>query len=107
MEIVAPQGLDAEALNFIRANSDPDYFFTGVQRGFKILELSMVKNFVGLYAETAYGNDATLMLGEIQYAKRQYQEARATFQSLAKKPGYPFASDVADYLRYIDRELVR
>jgi hypothetical protein len=32
VEIVAPQGLDAEALKFISANSDPDYFFTGIQR---------------------------------------------------------------------------
>ena len=67
----------------------------------------MVENFIALYAETAYGNDATFMLGEIQYAKRQYQEARATFQSLAKKPDYPFASDVAKFLQYIDRELAR
>lgn len=104
VEIVAPQGLDAEALKFIRANADPDYFFTGVQRQ-KILELSVVENFLALYSETVYGNEATFVLGEIQYAKRQYRKARATFESLAKKPNYPFGSDVAAYLQLIDHEL--
>lgn len=107
VEIVAPEGLDAEALKFIRANSDPDYFFVGIHPSHKILELSMVENFVALYAETAYGNDATAMLGHIQYAKRQYREARVTFQKLANKPGYAFASDAAKFLQYIDRELER
>jgi hypothetical protein len=109
VEIVAPQGLDAEALEFIRANGDPDYFFTGVQWGKSppILEMSVVENFLALYAESAYGDDATLLLGELQYAKREYLKARATFQNLAKKPGYPFASDVARYLKYIDHELDR
>ena len=109
VEIVAPQGLDAEALKFIRANSDPDYFFTGIQPGnsYRMLELSVVKNFLALYADSAYGNDAAFLLGTLQYAKRQYPEARATFLSLAKKPNYPFAGDVAKYLRYVDHELER
>ena len=109
VEIVAPQGLDAEAADFIRANSDPDYFFTGIQRGNspRILELSVVQNFLARYAESAYGNDATFLLGTLQYAKRQYPEARATFLSLAKKPNYPFAGEVAKYLRYVDHELER
>ena len=107
VEIVAPEGLDAEALKFIRANSDPDYFFTGLHRRSQIIELSIVENFLALYGESAYGNDATLLLGHIQYAKRQYREARATFQKLANKPGYPFASEAAKYLQYADRELER
>jgi hypothetical protein len=106
VEIVTPQGLDAEALKFIRANSDPDYFFTGIQRNpHGLLELSVVENFLALYAESTYGNDATFLLGELQYAKRKYLKARATLESLAKKPGYPLASDVAQLLRYIDHEL--
>ena len=67
----------------------------------------MVENFLALYADSAYGNDATFLLGQLQYAKREYLKARATFRSLAQKPGYPFASDVAAYLRYIDHELER
>jgi TolA-binding protein len=65
----------------------------------------VVENFPALYAESTYGNDATFLLGELQYAKRKYLKARATLESLAKKPGYPLASDVAQLLRYIDREL--
>ena len=65
----------------------------------------MAENFVALYAESIYGPDATFMLASLQYAKRQYLKARETLQSLAKKPNYPYASDVADYLRDIEHDL--
>jgi hypothetical protein len=109
VEIVVSQGLDAEAAKFIRANGDPDYFFTGIQRtkSPRILELSVVENFLALYADSAYGYDATFLLGQLQYARREYLKARATFRSLAQKPGYAFAGDVAEYLGYIDHELAR
>ena len=107
VEIVAPQGVEAEALKFIRTNGDPDYFFTGIQRHRRpaIMEPSVVENFLALYGDTAYADDATYLLGEIQFAKREYLKARTIFQGLAKQPDYPFAGDVAQFLQLIDREL--
>jgi|GEM_PF-3594613 len=104
LEIVQPDGLDAQALQFIRDHSEPAYFFTGIRAVKNPEQLQVLENFVAVYGESSYGDDASLALGEVQFAIRDYQKARTTLEKLSKKSNYAFATTVAEYLRLIEQK---
>ena len=103
VEIVEPDGLDAHALQFIRDHDEPAYFFTGIHAVKKPEQLQVLENFVAVYAESSYADEASFVLGEVQFAKRDYQKARKHFEKLSKKSDYAFAAEASDYLKLIDR----
>jgi len=104
VEIVEPDGLDAHALQFIRENDDPAYFFTGLGAVRKPERLQVLENFVAVYGESTYADEASFALGEVQFGKRDYQKARKFFEKLSKKSDYAFAKEASDYLKEIERE---
>lgn len=104
VEIVEPDGLDAHALQFIREHGDPAYFFTGLQAVKKAEKLQVLENFLAVYGETTYADEVSFALGEVQFAKRDYQKARKLFEKLSKKSDYAFAGEVSEYLELIERE---
>lgn len=104
VEIVAPDGLDAHALKFIREHSDPGYFYTGIRAVKKTEQLQVLENFVAIYGESTYADEAIFALGEVQFAKRDYQKARKFFEKLSKKSDYVFAKEASQYLQQIERE---
>ena len=104
VEIVEPDGLDAHALKFIRENSDPAYFYTGIRAVKKAEQLQVLENFVAIYGESTYAEEAEFALGEVQFAKRDYEKARKFFEKLSKKSDYAFAKEAFDYLKQIERE---
>ena len=105
VEIVRPDGADAQALQFVRDHSDQAYFFTGMQAVKDAEQLKVLENFVAVYGDSSYGDDASFVLGEVQFALRDYQKARATFERLSKKTKYAFAAEVADFLKMIEQRL--
>ena len=104
VEIVAPDGLDAHALKFIRDNSDPAYFYTGIRAVKKAEQLQVLENFVAVYGESTYADEALFALGEVQFARRDYQKARKFFEKLSKKSDYVFAGEATEYLKQIEHE---
>ena len=104
VEIVQPEGMDAQALEFIRANDEPGYFFAGPLAMEKPEKLQVLENFVAIFGETAYGNDASFRLGQVHAAKHEYQKARKLFEKLSKKSDYAFAGEATEYLKQIERE---
>ena len=104
VEIVAPDGLDAHALQFIRDNSDPAYFYTGIRAVKKAEQLQVLENFVAVYGESTYADEALFALGEVQFARRDYQKARKSFEKLSKKSDYAFAGEATEYLKQIEHE---
>ncbi len=105
LEIVKPDGLDAQALQFIRDHSEPTYFFIGVGVVKNPEQLKVLEKFVAEYGDSSYGDGALFVLGQVQIAVRDYPKARATFEKLLKKPNYPFAADVSDYLKMIEQQV--
>lgn len=103
VEIVQPNGPDAQALQFIRDHSEPAYFFTGIQAVKNPEQLQVLENFVAVYGESSYADDASLALGEVQFATRDYEKARKTFEKLSKKTNYAFAATVSEFLRLIEQ----
>jgi len=103
--IVKPEGRDAQALQFIRDHSDPAYFFTGISAVKNPEQLKVLEDFVALYGDSAYGDDASLTLAHLQFAQRDYDKARTIFEKLLKKPNYIFASEVSKYLRLIEQRM--
>lgn len=104
VEIAEPEGMDAQALEFIRANDEPGYFFAGPQLSEKPEKLQVLENFVAMFGETAYGNDASFRLGQVHAAKHEYEKARALFERLSNKFDYAFAGKAAENLKRIERE---
>lgn len=104
VEIAQPEGMDAQALEYIRANGEPGYFFTGSGVMWKPEKLQRLENFVAIFGESAYGNDATLLLGQVHTAKREYDKARKLFEKLSKKPDVAIAKKASEYLKRIERE---
>jgi hypothetical protein len=101
VEIVPSEGHDADALEFIRTFDKPDYLFSGTGFVRRPDRLRMLEEFVAKFGESAYGDDALMLLGEVRFAQREYPAARAIFEKLAKKPGYPFTADASRYLTLI------
>ena len=104
VEIVQPEGMDAQALEYIRATDEPGYFFTGSGLTVKPEKLQKLENFVAIFGETAYGNDATFLLGQVHTARREYAKARKLFEKLSNKSDSPIASKASEYLKRIERE---
>lgn len=102
LQIVKPEGTDAQALQFIRDHSYPTYFFTGISAVKNPEQLRVLENFVALYGDSSYGDDASFALADVQFALRDYQKARTTFEKLLKKPNYAFAAEVSDFLKMIE-----
>jgi len=105
LEIVKPDGLDAQALQYIRDHSEPAYFFTGVRAVRNPEQLQVLEKFVALYGDSSYADDASFALGEVQSAMGDYQKARATFEKLLKKTNYAFAAEVSDSLKSVEERL--
>lgn len=104
LEIAQPDGLDVQALQFIRDNSEPAYFFTGIHAVKNPEQLQVLENFVAVYGDSSYADDASLALGQVQFALRDYQKARTTLEKLSKKPDYAFAATVAEFLKLIEQK---
>jgi len=104
IEIVQPVGLDAQALEFIRNYDVPAFFFTGAHVMNDHEKFRALENFVTLYGQSAYGDEASFLLGEVQFAKREYERARPHFEKLSKKSDYAFAKEASEYLKRIERE---
>lgn len=104
IEIVEPVGLDAQALEFIRNYGNPPFFFTGAQVLKNYEKFRVLENFVAVYGQSAYADDASFLLGQVQFAKREYQRARPHFEKLSKKSDYAFAGEASEYLKRIERE---
>ena len=64
----------------------------------------MIENFLAIYSQSAYADDASFLMGQVQFAKRDYQKARTQFEKLSKKSDFGFAGDVSKYLKWIERE---
>jgi hypothetical protein len=104
VEIVQPDALDAHALKFIRDNADPALFFTGLHAATKAQQLQVLENFVAVFGQSSYADEASFLLGEVQFAKHEYQKARANFERLSKKSDYAFAENASEYVKRIERE---
>lgn len=101
VEIVEPQGIDADALRYLRAQTNPAYFFTGMHAVKNPEQEKRLEEFVAQYSGSVYGDAATLLLGHLRFAQRRYDDARVIFEQLASKPNYPLAPEAAKFLRMI------
>lgn len=98
VRIIEPAGLDRQALDFIKNNSNPSYFLNGYERIVNKKPLSILEEFVSRFSETAYGNYAAFQLGEVYLSKKDYEKAIKHLEKLAKKSDFVFAERVEDYL---------
>lgn len=103
VEIAEPIGLDAQALEFIRANDEPAFFFTGARVINQPKNLQTLEHFVVVFGQSAYGDEASLLLAKAQFAQGENQRARAQFERLSKKTDFAFAGEAAEYLKRVDR----
>ena len=105
VRITQPEGKDLEAYNFLRKHTQPEYFFTGM---FAVRDKSVretLEKFVTMFRDTAYGEDASFTLGQVQFVKDELAAARFQFEGLANNPDFIFAERVKDYLAKIERKL--
>ena len=103
VEIVPPEGLDAQALQFIRDHSEPAYFFTGVRAVKNPAQLQVLEKFVAVYGESSYGDEASFTLAEVQFAMRDYEKSRKIFERLSKNSDRTLAAEAAHFLKLIDQ----
>ena len=68
-------------------------------------KLQVLENFVALYGQSTYGDEASLLLAHVQFAKGEYQKAREHYERLSKKQDFAFASEASEYLKQLDRKV--
>ncbi|HEY0727944.1 MAG TPA: hypothetical protein VGD38_07750 [Pyrinomonadaceae bacterium] len=101
--IEAPEGADLEAYNFLHAHTNPEYFYTGSGLVRNKTAEQTLETFVAKFEETAYGNDARFLLGQLRFATRDYEAARLLFERLAKTPDFALAASAKEYLARIQK----
>jgi hypothetical protein len=99
IRIVEPKGLDRQAFEFIKNNSNPSYFLNGYERIVDHKPLSILEEFVSKFSETAYGDYAVFQLSGVYFSNKDYEKAIKHLEKLAKKADFVFADKVQDYLR--------
>ncbi|HEX6046868.1 MAG TPA: hypothetical protein VFZ22_20415 [Pyrinomonadaceae bacterium] len=103
VEIVQPDGVDAQALQFIREQAEPAYFFTGVRAVKNAEQLKVLEKFVTDYGESSYGDDASFALAEVHFARRDYEKSRTIFERLSKSSDRTLATEAAHFLKLINQ----
>jgi TolA-binding protein len=98
IRILEPTGLNRQAFEFIKNNSNPSYFLNGYERVVDNKPLSILEEFVSRFSETAYGDYAVFQLGEVYFSKEDYKQAIKHLEKVAKKSDFVFAEKVKDYL---------
>ena len=101
IRIEAPEGVDLEAYNFLHAHTNTEYFYTGFTLVRNKTAQETLETFVAKFEETAYGNDARFLLGQLRFATRDYEAARLQFERLAKTPDFALAASAKEYLAKI------
>lgn len=104
VRIEAPEGADLEAYNFLHAHTEPEYFYTGSGLVWNKTAEQTLATFVAKFEETAYGNDARFLLGQLRFATRDYEAARLLFERLAKTPDFALAASAKEYLAKIQKK---
>jgi hypothetical protein len=104
IRIFQPEGLDLEALKYIKSLAASSYFFSGV--GFASTEKarSVLEEFNARFGETVYGDYANFLLGEHYFYDKKYKRASTHFSLLADKTSFVFADKAKKYLEKIKRE---
>lgn len=102
IEILAPEGLNKNAYDFINQSSIAGMFFTGSSR---LKEQEKVwKRFLLNYSETVYTDYVTFILGEQLFSGGKFEEAEILLQKLTSKTKFVFSEKVKDYLLKIDQK---
>ena len=104
IRIREPEGQDLEAYNFLREQTKPELFFTGFGSVRDNRAEETLETFVTQFSDTAYGDYATYLLGQVRFVKKDFTSARAQFERLANNRDFVFADRVRDYLAKIDRK---
>ena len=103
IHIKAPEGKDREAYDFLHAHTQHELFFTGSNLVRNHTAEQTLEAFVAKFEETAYGNDARFLLGQLRFATREYEAARLQFERLAKTPDFALAASAKKYLAMIQK----
>lgn len=87
IEIVKPQLLDYEALQFLKKYGDPMEFFESLSlTDSKEDPDTILEAFVVSYGESSYGNYATYRLGKIYINKKMYREGKELLEKIVDRP---------------------
>lgn len=93
----------ATATAHLHAHTRHEYFFTGAYLVRNEAAEQTLETFVAKIEETAYGNDARFLLGQLRFATRDYEAARLQFERLAKTPDFALAASAKKYLAMIQK----
>lgn len=103
IEILAPEGLDKDAYDFINQSPNLSMFFTGGMVSLEKQERIWGKFLVN-YDKTVYGDYVTYSLGEHFFYTGKHQEAVKQFEKLSNKDKFVLSEKASDYIRKIQRK---
>ncbi len=98
VRILQPEGLNLEALKYIKTLSASSYFFSGVGFSSEAEQRTALEVFTAKFGETLYGDYAAFLLGERYFYDKDYTRADAQFSLLANKADFVFADRAKKYI---------
>ncbi len=104
IHILQPEGLNFEALKYIKSLGASSYFFSGVGFPSEEEERTALEVFTTKFGETLYGDYAGFSLGERYYYDMEYTRAEKQFSLLANKADFVFADRAKKYLEKIKKD---
>jgi len=95
--IVAPSSIDLQGSEFLKANTNPSHFFSGLEPANERTQ-DVLKMFVSNFRESSYGDYAAFMLGEFYFVRKDYTRAIEQLNNVSKKPDFVYGDRVLYYL---------
>jgi hypothetical protein len=103
IHIVEPEGLNLEALNYIRSIGASSYFLSGVGFSSEEKERAALEEFTASFGDTVYADYAIFLLGERYFYNNENARAKLYFDRLREKANFVFADKVLDYRNKLRR----
>ncbi|MBD0373032.1 MAG: hypothetical protein ICV60_19485 [Pyrinomonadaceae bacterium] len=104
IRVVRPEGLNLQALEYIKRLGASSYFFSGVGFSSKEQERDVLEDFASRFGDSIYGPYAEFSLGELYFYEKDYKKAVQRLSKLAKMPEFALAHRAEKYLDKIKAE---
>ena len=106
VRVLQPEGLNLEALKYIKTLGASSYFFSGVGFTSEAEQRTALEVFTAKFGETLYRDYAAFLLGERYFYDKDYTRADAQFSLLANKADFVFADRAKKYIEKIKKDNV-
>lgn len=98
IRVVRPEGMDLQALEYIKGLGASSYFFSSMGFSSKEQERNILEDFTSRFGNSIYDPYAEFSLGELYFYEKDYKKAVERLSKVAKRSEFALAGKAEKYL---------